>query len=1034
MFNVSKKTLSVVLCLALLLSVVAVCFMTPATAKTVTNTESFTTYKDLSSKEAVELTFDANDEEGQYGIPFGRGGAKVSYTDGYALSTKSGGWFFMGNNNSKSVSTVEAADNEPSDKDTVVADNLFLFEAGKSYIVTVDYKYLAGSVVSSINLGFKLAVNPNQGGVGDDSDMFSSISRTGHQPSWKVNGVAQENGTTLTADTDMQTATIGFTVATSGYLGMQNNSSSSAVNLAIDNVKIYVPTQETTEKITFDNGSHGIGAIRYGGAAEYATENGNRYGVLNLTGKNVSTYLANTEYSSSYRITAATDLTDATKLAEIDAAYSKMFKFKPGVRYEVSFKYRVPSTQPEDFAETELRFKLMADPLGQALNDDLNTSGTGWAKDVVIEGNTLGESDVWQDCKVIFTVKTLEETGNAQIRTNTDAPYDFDGAYFGFVGTKFVLHVDDYEVKEIDTENSTNISVTTDYVYHDMEDYTAENNIATNKTGDVGSKFVMNKYNDASLTNKNTTFVDANDGTTHGKVLHIVGSSQARGTFGDSGVFEKGKKYYISFDARSNSGATQTMALYLANLYSMTSDGGVNSNFAGSQQNPRLGFSASNAPFKYYINGEETTFANFVTLGTDWQHYGIVIDFTDETITSSVETAAGTYTASGTDVTYKFFDAPKYFYFGVDNSYYDNFRIVSTHDVDGAVPETEGGDSKYLSETYESTTASEIKASSTASVSDGVVSVTKGRFTFTDSGIITAGNKYTISFDAKLGSGTEAYMTMIVSYLSSGGDKPRYFINNGTDGSAAASSTNMAVRKAFKFYIVDENGEKVETALANYKVTDTWQTFVVEFDYTDADFLAATEVEFAKSNPAYMGQLTKDVNYFHVGCDNGMFKNFKIVEETIGVQTEVSYREASGTGENYLSAGLRFKASMSTDAANNAAEIGFVVAPSTHASMTENWYRLEKGLNKIARQGVVKSAAQNKNIVYASDEDITDYQMVITGLSAEVEGNPEGKTAFNRRYSAVLYTKDAEGNYSYYALGEASYYQILGISETLKAQ
>ncbi|MBQ1183922.1 MAG: hypothetical protein IIX60_05695, partial [Clostridia bacterium] len=66
MFNVSKKTLSVVLCLALLASVVAVCFI-PANAETVTASKNV--YNDLSLKPQVNLTFDG---EARYGIPMGR--------------------------------------------------------------------------------------------------------------------------------------------------------------------------------------------------------------------------------------------------------------------------------------------------------------------------------------------------------------------------------------------------------------------------------------------------------------------------------------------------------------------------------------------------------------------------------------------------------------------------------------------------------------------------------------------------------------------------------------------------------------------------------------------------------------------------------------------------------------------------------------------------------------------------------------------------------------------------------------------------
>ena len=1003
MFNVSKKTLSVVLCLALLLSVVAVCFITPATAETITSTENFNAYKESLSSNVITLDFD-----GEYGVPFQRGGtAGINYTErpGFVTAGHSGAWYFFGNESAKTISTVTSQGS--ANAASVVENNVLYLEAGNSYIVTIDYKMVAGSTVGDKALTLRLAANPNDGPASED--MVSNLTKSGSGVVWNIDGVTQEKGSTLAADTDIQTAVFTFTVVTSGYLGMQTYSAYDC-RIAIDSVKVYKPTQDTQEKITFDNGPHGVGLSRYSGAPSYSEENGNRYAVLSLTGENCSNYLANTEFTSTYTHDGAkaNDYKDPDKLAGIDAAYSKLFKFKPGKSYEISFKYKYPEAQPEGCAETELRFKLMADPAGQAhAADDLKTSGTCWAKDVVISGNTLDEADVWQDCKITFTVKTLEEVkaaGYAQVRAS-GTPYDFDGAYFGFVGTKFVLHVDDYEVKEVDVENSKSVSVTTDIVTHDMENYTVDA-----KPGD----FTMNSTNDASA----AKVVDSGD--EHGKVLNIIGN---RGTFNDSNVFAAGKKYYVSFDAKTADGSSKAMWLIFANAASTT----------GSQTKPRYildngsgshtsTFTGMDEMFKFYVNGEAVTQANFKLTG-EWQRFGLVVDFTNETYNDNIAKSSSDCTA--------LFEAARYFYFGNNNTYYDNFTIISTSDVEGAVPETDGADITTPSTIYfndvTNVTSSNIIQNTADSTTVGTddtdasrgniikISSSGSRFTFNDTNIITAGHKYTISFDAKLDA--EGTSKLWMSFGAQNSQAAPRFIYNDKSGNC----TQGAAMVAFKLYI---NG--VETTYDAFAIDGTWKTYTIEFDYTNATFL---EYAAADSSNAQMKGMVNQASYFHFGCANGWFDNLKIIEYTPGVDVEASIRKPSGTGEDYMSAGLRFKAAVNNDVVNSSAEIGFVVAPSTHASVTADWYKLEKGLNKIARKGVAKVGVNQDGWYYAKDTNLTYYQMVITGLSTE-----SGNTAYNRRFSVVLYTKDAEGNYSYYALGEASYYQALGITEALKAQ
>lgn len=773
MFNVSKKTLSVVLCLALLLSVVAVCFMTSATAKTVTSTELM--------NPVISYTFDG---EAPYGLPYGRYNS-AAYNDGYATLISKNGWVFLGTEASKTSEVQEEYDyNNKGANSDYVAENLFPFEAGKSYIVTVDYYFLAGSEISDRTIQMKLAADPDTGGVADS--LLTTNKLTGNTVEWKVNGVA-ETGATLTANSDKQTLTATVTV---------------------------------------------------GDAGGY-------YGICNY------------------------------HKAKVD--------------------------------------------------------------DVEVEYNATMAID---------------------------------------------------SIKVYDTETYKSVIVESDVIYHDMENDNVGTTIGTNNTSNI-------------------TIVDSGE-EKYGKVLQTAASGNYRFSSMEGTIFERGKKYYISFDAKSTSGSGTISWITLG-------DYAGNGTRVGIATTPALNSGSTPLINCWYVDGVNVgTWSNFKVEENVWHHYGFVLDLTDDTVADAIKAQA-----SG------IFDAARNITFGRPGTWFDNFRIVCTQGVDGAVPDTNndiiyGVSNKYTNDFTGMTTDDILVTDATQiafeDAADGtehgtvakMSSTAKVRFSPKDSQIMTSGNKYTISFDAKLSEGESSYIWMGVANGESGGGKPRYIFNDTT-----GTSSNNKGKQAFKLYI-----DGVETAYSDFKMDTTWRTYTIAFDFADEEFLT----EFSS---------LVDVSCnFHIGCANGWFDNFEIVERSLG-GSEVSYREAQVKEDTYYSAGLRFKATIPTATVDAAEEIGFVAAPSTHASVTTDWYKLEEGLNSIALQGVAKN--DTKNLVYATYGTLTDYQMVITGLSAKVGTDLEGKTAFNRRFSVVLYTK-IDGAYSYYALGEASYYQILGISETLKAQ
>ncbi len=255
--------------------------------------------------------------------------------------------------------------------------------------------------------------------------------------------------------------------------------------------------------------------------------------------------------------------------SKVNAALANLYKVVAGNTYVVSFKYKLlQGTYFKDVTAFDFSAGVSVNPVTAGKND-ANVSG------LKIVGHRIIPSDI-QTTGTNLDADTDWYTANVEFKCVNDG-------YFGIrCGNNYVsgyFALDDVVISKV--------SGSYGIITHDMEN----DAIATNQTGSIGSKFIMNQGHSE---NKDTKFVDSNDG--HGKVLQMTGTKQVRGTFGDSNVFQKGKRYYISFDAKSTTGSAQTMFLGLAGLAIN------NNNFVGSQANPRVNFDAS-CPFKYYIDG-----------------------------------------------------------------------------------------------------------------------------------------------------------------------------------------------------------------------------------------------------------------------------------------------------------------------------------------------------------------------------------------------------------------------------------------------
>ena len=819
MFNVSKKTLSLVLCLTLIASVVVFCFAGSASAVTTVKYPVYDSVQSLAVKPIVNLTFDG---ENRYGIPLHRG-TGISYaTEGFVTSNTSGGWFFVGKSGEAikdANGTVIAAgtvEKGKANSDHVAANYLYQVEAGKEYRFVMDYKYLKGSKVATINLGIEVLQNPN----GTMANVTGSKTVSGNAVVWNVNGKAQEVGATLTSDTDIQTMTATIVPKENGYLGLQNYTDKSAT-IAIDSIKLYRLdsfNSSCQNPITFDNG--GIVSTRaMNGGASYHKDG---YAIISETSGCAGAAFIGVDNAYNTNIAQ-----NKSGVAEADSLYhSKMFKFLPGHSYKITFRYRYAAGSYVVNGAIP-RLKLQMAPNGAAKGyDDLwfkDRVPACYATDVFVTGlecvtaNTekstaSAEDTPWQNVTITFTVR--------DDITSIQGYEDFTGAYFGIgvgqsgdnhgmtgVTANRTLHIDDYNVEELNgyklsSFDSQNVSI-------DFKGATAES---------------------LGVSTANASVTIETDNNTGNEYMKIASSGNARISMKETRVLKVNKKYYISFDAKTDDECK---------IFNF-----VMGNPGESSGNYRIFFidiktALEKSGSKFYIDGQDVgSYANF-TPNSDWRHYGFTLNL-NEGVWDGVGSGAHT----------------------VKNDAWNKL-------------ENEGG--VYL----------------------------------------------------LFGAGLEAGKSICYD---------------------------------------------------NIKIS--------QFD------------EIANAVP-----------------DEGEIKD----------NTQVSKRNPSGTGENYISAGLRFKNSLPNDVVAAADEIGFVVIPSSMAvTAPDTWYKMDGTGSASAQTVVCKNATMNQ--MYERTASETYYQLVLTGLSTE-----SGKTAYNRRFSAVLYVKNGD-TYTYHALGETSYNQVGAIKDVINAQ
>ncbi|MBO5912475.1 MAG: polysaccharide deacetylase family protein [Clostridia bacterium] len=270
------------------------------------------------------------------------------------------------------------------------------------------------------------------------------------------------------------------------------------------------------------------------------------------------------------------------------------------------------------------------------------------------------------------------------------------------------------------------------------------------------------------------------------------------------------------------------------------------------------------------------------------------------------------------------------------------------------------------------------------------------------------GRKYYVYFDAK--AETDNAQPVAVMGVNGGSTSScRYFFTGFQDPSDTGIS-----------YYID--GQNVKAA--NFKFSTEWRRYGFIIDTSNETLLS--NITSYQSN-----YWTKKIHFlFGVSGATAYFDNIQLVEvesipDAVPDETKLNAsasirveKQAADNNGYYQSAGLRFKGIIDNDIKEAATEIGFVVAPSSAISADSDWYKLENGLNDNARAAACYLKG-SKDIIYDQGTTQTAYQMILTGLSTQ-----DGKTAYMRRFSAVMYVRTGK-TYTYYALGETSYKQII---------
>lgn len=212
-------------------------------------------------------------------------------------------------------------------------------------------------------------------------------------------------------------------------------------------------------------------------------------------------------------------------------------------------------------------------------------------------------------------------------------------------------------------------------------------------------------------------------------------------------------------------------------------------------------------------------------------------------------------------------------------------------------------------------------------------------------------------------------------------------------------------------------------ALLNENITATGTVAILKFKVNDgaANGTATTVKLVTEKNSA----LNKDLKSVGVTVTSGTVtvadKLANIMPADKANDLMYSIRLEDKEAASYVSAGIRFRGTLTLEQMDGANEIGFVAAPYNAVASDSNWYKFDDNgvlSNSIARSAVCYEVASGKDVVYAEDNNGKAYQLVLTNLSSL-----NGTLHNNLEIAAVMYVKTADG-YTYYRIGSATYQQV----------
>lgn len=270
------------------------------------------------------------------------------------------------------------------------------------------------------------------------------------------------------------------------------------------------------------------------------------------------------------------------------------------------------------------------------------------------------------------------------------------------------------------------------------------------------------------------------------------------------------------------------------------------------------------------------------------------------------------------------------------------------------------------------------------------------------------------------------------------------------------AALGMHIRYVSAGQIGNGEGTSIITPTISTVVSEgnDWDKYTIEFttpdDISDQPYLSLLFHNSGKRFSA-SDENKFDESYDQVANWGRAYIDNIVVEEisTVGLDANVeksfsSIRPEDATdAENPVTSALRVSAAISKDVANAAQEIGFIALPTAKA--TANWYKFDENgkladkvvsvkvkdtanglLNTTGEQ--LKDSEGNVITELTAPKDVpaitgyTSYQLIITGLQ-KVGVKKAGLR--NDAISVVLYTKDNEGNYTYYFANEVSYDMVV---------